>query len=207
MIQSALRFFYNTVSAVLHPLVYPTIAAILLFTTDEYFSLFESNAKLFIIAVIAVLTYLAPLLTMPLLYMFGAIKSVTLVNKRERTFPLLVTGLFFYTAYFVLKKYQAVLFLNMFLLSSAISILVAIFVSFRWKISLHMIGAGGFLAYLVMQTIILHKDVFLMFCIFLLFSGILGTSRLALQAHSLRQISAGFFTGFLIVFLVFSIVF
>lgn len=194
------RFFFVTVSAIFHPLIYPTLAALLLFTTDSYFMMFEYGAKFYVIGLIFIMTYLAPLLLMPVFSFLGVIKGLTLDNRRERTAPLLVTGVLYYFAYFFLKKYQAIVFLNVFILASALAILLAIFISFRWKISLHMIGAGGFAAFLVQQTLIYQIDNFPIFVAVLILGGLVGTARLALQSHSPNQIFAGFLTGFLMVF-------
>ncbi len=200
-------FFYNSIAAIFHPLIYPTLAAVMLFTSDTYFSLFEIKAKLYVVGLVFVCTYLVPLLTMPLLFAAGALKSITMESQRERTLPLLITSTMFYLAYFFLKKYEAIVFLNIFILTSCVSVIVALFVTYRWKISLHMIGIGGFLAGILQHGRIYGADTFPLFCGILILAGLIGTARLAVQAHSPNQIFGGFFSGFLLMFGVLQIIF
>ncbi len=202
-----LDFVYTAISAVFHPLIYPTLAAVMLFTSDTYFSLFEIKAKLYVIGLIFVCTYLVPLLSMPLLFATGAISSVTMENRRERSLPLLVTGSMFYLAYFLLKKYEAIVFLNIFILTSCIAVIAALFITYWWKISLHTIGIGGFLAAVVQHGRIYGADTFVLFAVFLLLAGVIGSARLAAQAHSPNQVFAGFLSGFLLMFGVMQIFF
>lgn len=198
---------YTAISAVFHPLIYPTLAAVMLFTSDTYFSLFEIKAKLYVIGLVFVCTYLVPLLSMPLLFASGAISSVTMDNRRERSLPMLVTGAMFYLAYFLLKKYEAIVFLNIFILTSCITVIAALFVTYWWKISLHTIGIGGFLAAVVQHGRIYGSDNFGLAALILILAGIIGSARLAAQAHSPNQVFAGFFSGFLLMFGVLQIFF
>lgn len=201
------QFTCTTISAVFHPLIYPTLASVLLFTSDTYFSLFEIRAKLYVTGLVFVCSYLVPLLSMPLLLASGAISSVTMDSRRERSLPLLVAGVMFYVTYFLLKKYEAIVFLNIFILTSCITVIAALFVTYWWKISLHTIGVGGFLAAIIQHGRIYGTDNFWLFAFFLILAGIIGSVRLASQAHSPNQVFAGFFSGFLLMFSVLQIFF
>lgn len=207
MVNRLTNIVFTTLSGVFHPLVYPTLASIMLFTSDTYFSLFELYAKLYVIGLVFVCTYLVPLLTMPLLFAAGALSSINMDNQRERTLPLLITGTMFYLAYILLKKYEAIVFLNIFILTSCASIIAALFITYRWKISLHMIGVGGFLAGIVQHGRIYGAEIFLLLSGTILLAGVIGTARLALQAHSPNQIFAGLFSGYLLMFGVLQILF
>jgi len=198
---------FKSISVLFHPLIYPTAAAILLFFTDSYFSLFEPKAKIFIIAVVFALTYLAPAFAVYLLYLFRSIDSVTLENRSQRILPLLFTSLVYYSAYYMLKQYQALFFFNIFILASTVSAILAVFISTRWKISLHTIGIGGFLAMLLQQSAIYGTDNFFIFSLVLLLSGVLGTARLSLKSHAPAEVYGGFVVGFASVFAVYTIVF
>jgi membrane-associated phospholipid phosphatase len=66
-----------------------------------------------------------------------------------------------------------------------------------WKISMHMTGIGGLCGSLLLCSIIWPIDIRWMLAAVFLIAGIIGSSRLILNAHTPAQVSAGFFAGLL----------
>jgi len=89
----------------------------------------------------------------------------------------------------------------MFMVGSAITVVMMAMINLKWKISAHMAGIGGIVA-LVYQ---LHVqglsafDLLWLLCLTVMVAGALGSARLALKRHDLWQVLAGFSVGFLCV--------
>jgi membrane-associated phospholipid phosphatase len=73
------------------------------------------------------------------------------------------------------------------------------------KVSLHGLGAGMFLAYIVSYyQLQVYYPLWIIFASTLL-CGFILTSRLYLQKHSLKQVFLGFGIGFVVLYLTFHI--
>ena len=75
-------------------------------------------------------------------------------------------------------------------------------VNFKWKISAHMAGIGGFVA-LVCRINAGGDGVFDLLpviCGAIFIAGILGTSRIAMERHTFWQVMAGAANGFICVY-------
>lgn len=86
-----------------------------------------------------------------------------------------------------------------YLLGCTFVILVAEIITFFWKISLHTIGMGGLLGFFL--EMMLHMQgttIFsILFPFLVIIAGLVGTSRLYLNAHTPAQVYAGYAVGFL----------
>jgi hypothetical protein len=78
-----------------------------------------------------------------------------------------------------------------------LSIVGALIITLEWKISIHMIGIGGFTGAVFLLSYISNEVLLPALVIAILITGLVGYSRLSLKAHSLKQIIAGFTLGFL----------
>jgi membrane-associated phospholipid phosphatase len=81
------------------------------------------------------------------------------------------------------------------MIGAAASVLTALIVNFFWKISAHMIGMGGLCGTLICISIKLQTDMLAFLLIAIIFSGLVGASRILLKAHNPSQIYIGFFVG------------
>ncbi|MCQ2959209.1 MAG: phosphatase PAP2 family protein [Bacteroidales bacterium] len=95
-------------------------------------------------------------------------------------------------------------FFRTYLLLCIITIFIANLITYFWRISLHTIGMGGLLG--LLASFYLEEPLFYTFAIelipfFIILSGLVGTSRLYLKAHTPLQIYAGYAVGFFTIFL------
>lgn len=179
-------------SYVLHPLLMPFYAMLLVLYTS-FFGFFVSlPIKKLILYAVAAATIMLPIAFILLLRSLKVLTSIHLKERRERISPILFTAFSMYLCHLILRHIsnlhpiysRAMLWLMLLLL------LLAIITRF-WKISLHMAGVGGFLA---LAFSLSFANWF--FPLFILLAGILGSSRLYLKAHNLIQVAAGFLLGF-----------
>lgn len=88
--------------------------------------------------------------------------------------------------------------LSRFMFAGACCVAVCLFVSFYWKISLHMTALGAAVAFIVLINIASGGGLFAAFIAALLAAGALGSARLKLGYHTLSQVVVGFATGFIV---------
>jgi hypothetical protein len=80
------------------------------------------------------------------------------------------------------------------LLTAAIACLVLIF--FKFKTSLHMLGMGSYLMFLIALSIHFEVNIIIAISLFTLLTGIVATARLYLNAHTRAEVLIGFLIGF-----------
>lgn len=102
-----------------------------------------------------------------------------------------------------MMRVNAPMWLTMFLVGGAVAAIIALLINKWWKISAHMAAAGGVVA-LAFRIASNHINVVPMDSVIyttIILAGILGTSRLILERHTLGQVLAGTATGFASVYL------
>jgi hypothetical protein len=194
----------SLLSALLHPLILPTLGIIILFNLDTYLSYsIPSQAKKFIVLIIFVNSAVAPLLSILLLKKTGIIKDVLLDNRSERMFPLLLSAVYFFITYYLLRKVALPSIIYFYIIGATILVLLTLIITFRWKISIHMTSIGGFTGFLISLALLLHIDINWLLILSFVASGLLGTARVKLNAHDLPQVFAGYAMGVGVMLLLF----
>lgn len=185
-------------SIVLHPVLMPTYALILIFRQSTYFSYSVSpEAKLALFSIIILNTLLLPVIISYILVKKKWIKSLEMQKREERLMPYITNlVLILLSSYMIFKlKLPRVFFLLT--LGAAAAVAVAIIINIKWKISIHMIGIGGLVGTFFGMSAFLLVDLRMMIIACLLIAGLLGVARITLGAHRPSQIYAGFLAGFI----------
>jgi membrane-associated phospholipid phosphatase len=178
----------------------PIIGMFLILNTETHLSFLPFQAKQSILIITFISTAILPLTILPLLFQFKIIKSFRMESARERFIPTLITAFFYYTGYLLLKKMGVPPMLNKFILASLITVVFAAFISYFWKISIHLIGIGGVTGGISALSLCYGIDLMNLQILLLIASGLIASARLYLGAHNPRQVYIGYFCGFLIVF-------
>lgn len=186
-------------SIVFQPLLIPTYTLMILFNLKNHIALgIPLSARQMILGMVFITTFLLPALFLLFLYKRGIIKTLQMYSREERILPMIITSLFYITTYYIIRKFQLdSIYLRLFL-GSVVSILFALVVSLYWKISMHMMGIGGFVGSLAGVSHSLNIDMSTWIIIALFCSGLTGFARLRLNAHTPGQVYVGFLSGFLI---------
>lgn len=184
------------ISFVLNPLVMPVYSILLLLYGRTVMYFLPVRTKLFFLFAVLLNTFIVPVLFIGFLKTTGYVKSFDLNDKRDRVLPLIVTAFCYAVCAYMVKNLMVAFIVKRILVSATVCVLCAAGVSFFWKISLHMIAAGGGLAILILITI--SKIGFLQPWIIALVvsSGFLASARLYLGKHNPAQVAGGFFLGF-----------
>jgi len=186
------------ISLIFHPLLIPSYLFISVFNMNSYVSLLiPTTAKFLIFSLVFITTFLFPLLIILIMKRRGLIKSLQMESKEERVYPFLLTGIFFFLSYYMLKQIQISEVFHLFLLGITILVFLSLLINFFSKISIHMVGIGGIAGALTGISIRINLDLVLLISFTILLAGFIGFARLKLKSHQPIQIYTGYLLGFL----------
>jgi hypothetical protein len=192
MTNSVSRFL----SYMLHPLLMPFYAVVLVMNLNTYIAYSISpQLQRIILGLVFVTTTVMPVLTAIMLLQKGMIRSLEMENISERRIPFISTAFFYMICYYLLLQLPVPRMLSLIVLGATITIFIAWLLSFRWKVSIHMIGIGGLAGLLFGLSQVLNAGLVTMIIGAIFVSGMLGSARLFLGAHTPVQIYAGFGIG------------
>ena len=189
----------RAISVIFQPLLIPTYGFIILFSINTFFSLLiNPSAKWMILGVVFLTTFLFPAVMIFFMMKLGVISSLNLRKRQERVLPFLITGIFYYLVYYMLRQLQISPIYNYFMIGTTLVVVVAMIINFFWKISIHMISLGGVLGLFLGLTFVMMIDLTPLLVLIIFISGLVGYSRLKLGAHTPAQVYSGFLTGFVV---------
>lgn len=190
-------------SVILSPMLMPTYGMVIAFQLSTYQMVFTVE-KVKVISAIAMLTCIIPAIIFIAMKHFGIISDVHLNLRRERFFPYMIICVCYVVSALYLFNINAPTWMWMFLFGAAIASIISLVVNFYWKISGHMAGIGGIIGLLCKINSYGDAvfDLMPIICVLIIAAGILGTSRIAMERHTLWQVIAGVFNGFLCVYLI-----
>jgi hypothetical protein len=183
-------------SYIFHPLLMPFYAVILVMNLNTYIAYSISpQVQRIIISLVFITTGAMPVITALLLLQKGAIRSMEMESIEERRIPFITTAVYYLSCYYLLQQLPIPRILGLMVLGATVTIFIAWLLSFRWKVSIHMIGIGGFTGLLFAISQILGAPLLPAIILIILISGVLGSSRLILNAHTPAQVYSGFLIG------------
>jgi hypothetical protein len=187
------------ISILIHPIIIPSLGFLLLFNSGTYLAYLPFDYKKMILIMVVLCTFVIPLSMIPFFMYQKMIFDIQLSRSRERYIPLVLSFSLFLFCYFLLRRIPIPPDYKAFCLGCALSVLIVLLVTYKWKISLHMVGIGG-LAGLI-GYLIVHMQVNLEFYLILtlLAAGLVGTARLILEAHKPFEIYTGFLIGYAVI--------
>lgn len=188
-----MRHFYNIISYIFHPLFIPIGGTILYFLIAPYSTLEIQSGN---IVPIFILTVIIPIIFFLILKNLGVISSIFLPTLQERKYPLYISCILFLMILYKVIPNNYVHELFYFftgLLTATGTALILLFLKF--KTSLHLLGMGSILMFMVGLSIHFETNITLAISLFTLFTGLVATSRLYLKAHSINELLIGFLIG------------
>jgi membrane-associated phospholipid phosphatase len=189
--------FARVISYIFHPLLIPTYAYIILLHLQVYFSMIiPSPQKWLIISLIFITTFLFPTIISLFLVKRKLVKTMEMHGKEERTLPYMITVVFFYLTYYLLKKLQISPIFYYFMAGATFLVIITLVINLFWKISGHMISIGSMVGAIIGLSILMNLNLTGLIIIMITISGIVAYARLRLNAHYPTQVYTGFLMGF-----------
>ena len=204
----------NAISWIFQPLLMLTYMLILLLLVNPYlFGVNGVNDSRILILQVFITTFLLPGFAIFMMWRLKLIKTVEMRDKQDRTGPFIATGVFYlWTFRSALADSNIPTAFLIAILGATLGLFACFFVNIFFKISLHATGVGGFLV-MVLITMWLYSygsftvnlpivgsseiSINLVLMLSLLITGLVGTARLILHAHSPKEIYTGFAMGLL----------
>jgi hypothetical protein len=186
------------ISFAFNPLIIPTLGILMIFYSGTYLSYIPLEGKKLILTVIFSGTFLIPVSFIPLLLYLKVIDNIEVNNPSQRLLPLIITGIIYCCTYYVVRR-MPLMIINIFILGSIICIILNTIIITKWKISSHLIAAGGLVGLALGLIFRLNADMPVLLITSILIAGLLGFARLRLLAHTPAQVYTGFFLGLFIV--------
>lgn len=197
------------VSVVFQPLLVPTLVfGLILYLVPEASSIPDVfKNRIFLLIVLSTLAI--PMVTIFGLRLSGTLKSIHMVDIKDRIVPFIVTTIYFLlTTYFLHDKNELDPILWQVLGIISVSIVGLTLVTFFWKMSAHMTGLGGLVATVIVLNLKFATfDALYPLLGAIVLSGLVATCRLYLNAHKPLEIYIGFVYGFIICFLGFELIY
>ena len=207
-----LRFLAYFFSVVFHPLLMVTYMLIILLLVNPYlFGVNGGDGGKQLVLLIFLSTFLIPAFAVFMMKALGMIDSLEMKTKSERIGPYIVTGiLYMWLFQNILNNPDIPAAYKVFVLGSTIGLFVAFFFNLFTKISMHALGMGGLLGMIIITSLLFSYESFTfhignlgavemsmsaLLMLVILLCGIVGTSRLLLNAHNLQDLYSGFIIG------------
>jgi hypothetical protein len=157
----------------------------------------------FYIGFIFFATSIVPLFLVLIMKAMGTISAITMDRQEDRKYPYIFTlSLYVFVYYNLMQSPITPLFVLKYVLACmAIVGLVFIINAFN-KISIHLATMGALCGLLAAIAFKGFADLRVLLAIGFLFSGLVATARLSLNAHVPQQLYTGFLLGFVLMFLI-----
>ena len=194
------------ISIILHPVLMPAYTLYFLLHHNTYFAYTTLPWQKSMLYVIILLnTLILPVLISYILIRRGVIHSFELEKREERLIPFIANAILMMVAYYMMQRFKLPKVFQLLVLGAVASVVLAVIINLKWKISIHMIGIGGIVGTFFGLSTFMIIDVRFPILLCMIIAGLLGTARLRLQAHQPMQIYTGFMIGFFCEYLILSI--
>lgn len=188
----------SVISTVFQPLLMPTYGVLLLFAYT-YFGAMYTHRFWQIITPVLFFSFVIPAVLIYMLLKMGVISDLSLKVRKERFFPYLITLLSYSAMIIYYHRMNMPGWFMMIMGASVAIMIIAILITFKWKISAHMFGIGGLTGgAMAVCYFVERSNPYLMFMGLFVLAGLIGTSRLILKRHTLSQVIAGFLLGYFV---------
>lgn len=187
--------WHKFISAVLHPVVMPTIGVLLYYILTPLDT--SKNQQYALLSIVFISTYIIPLLLLLLLKTLGFIKSFQLKTIEERKIPLFfMISLFFILGKVFFNSSVSTRDISYLFYGTSLALIIVYFIFFlNIKTSLHLISMGSAIGFFLVFQQIYPISILPIIALLTVLSGLLASSRLYLKAHKPNEVYLGFFIG------------
>jgi hypothetical protein len=181
-------------SYLFHPIFIPLLGTLFFVLLDE--SYITRGQQLVLFIQVFIITFLLPIAFFYLLRTFGKIDSIMLSDISQRKIPLLLQIMLL--SVLLVRSVTATNFpeLHYFFLAGLISAVVAFLLLYaKFKTSIHMIGISALTFFLLGLSFHNQVNIINTLVFFITMNGVVASSRLAMEAHTGKELVVGFFCG------------
>jgi hypothetical protein len=190
----------KVISVVFHPLLMTTYLFLLL----TYFLpviLQPAQPSIWIILLIFVTTFALPAVNFLLLRLTGSIRDLSMPHRHQRILPFIfISAIYIFVTVMFYWKFPIPNLLRLMMIVSAMVVFATV-VTFFYKISVHSLAMWGAVGMMLpMNKVSEIGSLLIPTAIVIVIAGMVMSARLALNAHTPREILIGSTSGFAIGF-------
>lgn len=187
-------FTARIMSMIFTPFYLPIVGLIALFIFS-YMSLLPMMYKLVMLAMMYLLTVVAPSLLIHLYRLCQGWTSHELGRKERRLVPYIISIVCYFACFFWMEYRNTPRVISIIVVVALTIQMVCALINIWWKISTHTAAIGGVAGGLVSYSIAFSFNPLWWLCFVLILAGAVGTARMILRQHSLSQVVTGFLVG------------
>lgn len=191
----------RVLSMVFTPFYLSLVGLIALFTFS-YLSLMPWAYKLTVLALVYLFTILVPTLLIHFYRNYHGWTLIELGKKERRVVPYLLSIVSYFICYYVMHRFNIPHFMSNILMAALVIQILCALINVWWKISTHTAAIGGVAGALQAFAVIFGFNPVGWLCLVLILAGMVGSSRMILRQHSLRQVCYGFLLGLVTAYVV-----
>ena len=187
-------FTARIMSMIFTPFYLPIVGLIALFIFS-YMSLLPMMYKLVFLAMVYLLTVVAPSLLIHLYRLCQGWTSHELGRKERRLVPYIISIVCYFACFFWMEYRNTPRVISIIVVVALTIQMVCALINIWWKISTHTAAIGGVAGGLISYSIAFSFNPLWWLCFVLILAGAVGTARMILRQHSLSQVIGGFLVG------------
>jgi hypothetical protein len=188
--------FSLLLSYILHPLIIPTFATIILmFRQDLFPTILPLPLILWFVSLIVIFTFVIPAIGVLILLKLKAVNSVLMNQRTERTAPLLISSASYLALIWFLRPSDIPPVFLYVVYSATMALLAGLLINMVYKISLHTLGWGALTATFISISIRTGMPLVTIICYTATLAGFAGYARLKENAHNPTQVYLGYVAG------------
>lgn len=202
-------------SWVFHPIFIPLYSlVVILYSFPFHYQYIPDKIWNITIITMFLMTMLFPALIMLIFKKLNIVGDYDISEQKERIFPYLIFVFFYLLSFLTFrpKDVSSIVFMEdpliaTVILGATLSLFMAFFLNNFLKVSMHTVGVTNLFVFCCLISCYTQKNIFFIILLSLIILGLVGSSRIFLKAHTVREVYYGFFSGALGQILAFSIYF
>lgn len=184
------------VSIIFQPIFVPLYSLFILFNADTYITYaVQPEIKKIIYLITIANTIILPIAVFYYFYKSKLIQSFHMHTAKERSLPFLTTIVFHLSTFYLFSRMPVPSLFSNLIIGAVLSVGAAFIINLKWKVSIHMLGMGGIVGTIMGVVLRYQVDAIPLIMALIILSGIVGYSRLKLDAHTPLQVYVGFILG------------
>ncbi|WP_288948628.1 phosphatase PAP2 family protein [Xylanibacter rarus] len=194
MKEKEIIFTAKVLSVLFTPFYLPILGLLILFIFS-YLSLLPLTYKLFLLLMFYLFTVFLPTALIRFYRRYQGWTLIELGSRERRAIPYVISIFSYLLCYYIMAATHVPHFMGSILIAALVIQVACAIINLFIKISTHTAAIGGVTGALLAFSVIFSFNPVWWLCIVLLLAGMVGTSRMILRQHSLRQVVLGFLAG------------
>lgn len=194
MKEKEIIFTAKVLSVLFTPFYLPILGLLILFIFS-YLSLLPLTYKLFLLLMFYMFMVFLPTALIRFYRRYQGWTLIELGSRERRAIPYVISIFSYLLCYYIMAATHVPHFMGSILIAALVIQVACAIINLFIKISTHTAAIGGVTGALLAFSVIFSFNPVWWLCIVLLLAGMVGTSRMILRQHSLRQVVLGYLAG------------